>query len=123
MRDHLLSDYPADVRPPACKLLGFPVLSNDTSRTQLIVPIALSILYSLNTVLQPAAPYKINKRAKTKHHYNNFTSVSPLLKCLLSVVSMFTDPCLNTCTILVGCDWISHHIPTPLSFPEILYAA
>jgi len=63
---------PSAVRPPACKLLGFPALSNDNSRTQLI---ALSTAYPwnrLNTVLQSA------KKAKTKHHYYNFTFVSSL---------------------------------------------
>ena len=68
------------VRPLSCKLLGFPALSNDNSRTQLIALSTAYPWYSLNIALQSAAPYKITKRAKTKHRYYNFTSVSSLLK-------------------------------------------
>ena len=67
---------PSAVGPPACKLLGFPALSDDNFRTQLIALSTAYSWYSLNTVLQSAAPYKITKRAKTKHRYYNFTSVS-----------------------------------------------
>jgi len=52
---------PSAVRPPACKLLGFPALSNDNSRTQLIALSTAYPWYSLNTALQSAAPYKITK--------------------------------------------------------------
>ena len=41
--------------------------------------------YSLNTVIQSKAPYKITKRAKTEHRYHNSTSVTPLLKCLYTL--------------------------------------
>jgi len=69
----------------ACKLLGFPALSNDNSPPQLIALSTNYPWYSLNTALQSAAPYKVTKRAKTKHRYKNFTSVSPLLKCLYTL--------------------------------------
>jgi len=72
---------PSAVRPPACKLLDFPALSNDNSRTQLIALSTAYPWYSLNTALQSVAPYKITKRDKTKHLYDYFTSVSSLLKC------------------------------------------
>ena len=77
----MLSREPSAVRPPDCKLLGFPVLSNDNSPPQLIALSTAYPWYSLNTALQSAAPYKIARRVKTKHCYNNFPSVSSLLKC------------------------------------------
>jgi len=72
---------PSAVRPPACKLLGFPALSNDNSRTQLIALSTAYPWYSLNTALQSAAPYKITKRDKTKHRYDYFTSMTKTLYC------------------------------------------
>jgi len=61
-----------EVRPPACKLLGFPAVKWQISQTQLI-----ALKHSLSLV----QPKHCTKRAKTKHHYYNFTSVSSLLKC------------------------------------------
>jgi len=72
---------PSAVRPPACKLLGFPALSSDNSWTQLIALSTAYPWYSLNSALQSAAPHKITKTDKTKHRYDYFTSVSSLLKC------------------------------------------
>jgi len=72
---------PSAVRPPARKLLGFPALSNDNSPTQLIALSTAYPWYGINTALQSTAPYKSTKRAKTKHHYYSFISVSSLLKC------------------------------------------
>jgi len=49
--------------PPAWKfLLGFPALSSNNSRTQRIALSTAYPWYSLNTVLQSAAPYKITER-------------------------------------------------------------
>jgi len=66
---------PSAVRPPAYKLLGFPALSNDNSRTQLIAPSTAYPWYSLNTALQFAAHYEITKTAETN------TTVTILLLC------------------------------------------
>ena len=60
---------PSAIRPPACKLLGFPALSNGNSPPQLIALSTIYPWYSLNTVLQSAIPYKITKRA------HNFTYI------------------------------------------------
>ena len=68
------------VRPPPCKLLGFPALSNSNSPPQLIALSTTHLWYSPSTVLQSTALYQITKRTKTKHRDQNFTSVSPLLK-------------------------------------------
>ena len=46
------------VRPPACKLLHFPALSNGNSLPLLTALSTTYLWYSLNTVLQSTAPYK-----------------------------------------------------------------
>jgi len=52
---------PSAVKPPACTLLGFSALSNDNSRTRRIALSTAFSWYSLNTVLQSAALYKITQ--------------------------------------------------------------
>jgi len=54
---------PSTARPPGCKLLGFPALSNDNPLPQLIVLSTAYPWYTLNTALHSAAPYKITMRA------------------------------------------------------------
>ena len=49
---------PSAVRPPACKLFGFPSLSNDNSRTQLIALSTAYPWYSLNMRYSPQLPTK-----------------------------------------------------------------
>ena len=101
---------PSAVRPPACKLLGFPVLSNDNSRTQRIALSTVYPWYSLNTALQSTAPYKITKRAKTKHRYNNqirdiiikMSVHSPLYACSFTHELRFKSSGTSLRTLLVA---------------------
>ena len=48
----MLPREPSAVRPPACKLLGFPALLNNNSPPQLIALSTAYPQYSLNTALQ-----------------------------------------------------------------------
>ena len=79
---------PSAVRPPACKLLGFPARSNDNSRTQLTALSTAYPWYGLNTALQSAAPYKITKRAKTKHRY--YTIVQFHFRVIIIKMSVYS---------------------------------